>query len=189
MGGTGAEIPVTPSVNWSVITLPRGPRVVGGIDLDRLQAVCRELAGVDRDREISEGVGPVGRDVGTRDIGGVEPADDLAEGRIARRLVDDRDPGRISEAGNLTQAVDQGLDVVTSVVPSGAVPETLLGSSAVVLGNTIGAMLMANAPWPKVVASKRSGSGVEVGSVGCTDRPDWACRYWGRCCPAIGSSW
>ena len=30
-------------------------------------------------------------------IGGVEPADDLPEGRVAGRLVDDRDPGRVPE--------------------------------------------------------------------------------------------
>ncbi len=76
---------------------------------------------------------------------------------------------------------------MTSGVPSAALPEALVGSSAVLLGNRIGARLMANIPRPKVEASRRSGSAADVGRLGRTDRPGWACPCWGRCCPATGS--
>ena len=89
-----------------------GPGVVGGEDLDRLQAVGPE-GGRDRDGEVAEGVGRVARADGDRlaerDLARVEAADDLPEGRVAGGLVDDRDPGGVAEPGDLAEAVDGGL--------------------------------------------------------------------------------
>ena len=76
----------------------------------------------------------------------VKAADDLPVGRVARGLVDDRDPGGAAKAGDLAFAVDGGRGGRDDRIPS-AVPGYRRGKPTVV-GNSIGARLMANSPSP-----------------------------------------
>src|SRR5262249_23364556 len=84
-----------------------GAGVVGGEDLDRLQAVGREAggAGEGRDLEVAGGVGPARRVVRRGDLGGIETADDPRGGGVGH--VPDAGPGGVVEAGDGAEAHDR----------------------------------------------------------------------------------
>ena len=79
-----------------------------------------------------------------------------------------------------------GVAVVTSDVPSAAVPETLLGSSTVSREQ-----YRRQVDGKRALAEGRSHQEVWVRQwtwdrSDRTDRPGWACPYWGRCCRSTG---
>ena len=164
------------------------PASSGGVDLDRFQTVRREFIRVDRDGEIAQGVGPVGRNVCTRHFGGVKTTDDLPERRVRGRFINDRDASCIPKRTNLTEPVNTWLRICDKSRTVGSRAIIAAGIEVNCRGNSIGPMLMAYAPSPKVVANMRSGSGVVVDRPGRTDLRGSACPCSHRYCPATRSS-